>query len=316
MEIKFHKPPITVSVIMNCLNCSKYLPEAIDSVYAQTYKDWEIIFWDNASTDDSANIAKSYDARLRVFRSNEVVPLGKARNWAIEKASGKYIAFLDCDDRWLPRKIEKQVHILESRPDVDFVYSNYFRIIMPRADRLILGLKGKMPEGNVFERFLYHYPVNMQTVMIRKKVLEGMDGLFDETLKLSEEYDFFMRILYRARALYINEPLIVYRIHSNMSSLKYIGDFPVELSYIVNKFLTIYPALQGQYPKELHYLKAKIAYWRARADMVNGNIRNARLSLRPFKWTGYKFFFLFIMTFLPARFWFVAHNLKDKGVIR
>jgi len=59
----------TVSVIMNCLNYSKYLREAIDSVYVQTYKDWEIIFWDNASTDNSAEIARSYDRRLRYFRS-------------------------------------------------------------------------------------------------------------------------------------------------------------------------------------------------------------------------------------------------------
>src|SRR3989304_6187690 len=102
-----------VSIIMNCLNCAKYLREAIDSIYAQTYKDWEIIFWDNASTDDSAVIAGNYDGRLRYFRDEEVVPLGKSRNLAMEKAGGEYIAFLDCDDKWMPEKLERQIPLFE-----------------------------------------------------------------------------------------------------------------------------------------------------------------------------------------------------------
>src|SRR5574337_499452 len=102
-----HTP--SVSVIMNCLNSSKYLREAIDSVYAQTYKDWEIIFWDNASIDNSAEIAKGYDSKLRYFRSEETVILGKVRNYAIEKARGEFIAFLDCDDLWLANKLERQI---------------------------------------------------------------------------------------------------------------------------------------------------------------------------------------------------------------
>ena len=115
---------LTVSVIMNCLNCSKYLREAIDSVYAQTYKNWEIIFWDNASTDNSAEIAKSYDEKLRYFRGEKTVPLYAARNLALKQAKGKYIAFLDCDDYWLPQKLERQVEIFESDKNIGLVYSN------------------------------------------------------------------------------------------------------------------------------------------------------------------------------------------------
>ena len=111
---------------MNCLNCEKYVREAIDSVYAQTYPDWEIIFWDNASLDSSGEIAKSYDERLKYFRGDKTIPLGRARNLAIEKAKGEYIAFLDCDDMWLSDKLEKQVEIFETNPDIMFVFSNYF----------------------------------------------------------------------------------------------------------------------------------------------------------------------------------------------
>ncbi len=80
----------TVSVIMNCLNCAKYLREAIDSVFAQTYEDWEIIFWeDNASNDDSERIARSYGNKLRYFRSDVSLPLYGSRNLAVQEARGK-----------------------------------------------------------------------------------------------------------------------------------------------------------------------------------------------------------------------------------
>ena len=112
-----------VSVIMNCYNCSKYLKEAIDSVYAQTYQDWEIVFWDNASSDNSAEIAKRYNNKLKYFHAEITIPLGQARNRAIEKAKGKYIAFLDCDDVWLPEKLEKQVKVFCKNPKAMLVLS-------------------------------------------------------------------------------------------------------------------------------------------------------------------------------------------------
>ena len=112
-----------VSVLINCFNSETYLKKAIESVYAQTYKNWEIIFWDNQSTDSSAQIAKSFDGRLKYFYSHEFSNLGTARNRALKKVNGKYIAFLDCDDLWYPEKIFKQVKLLEaSKGELGFVY--------------------------------------------------------------------------------------------------------------------------------------------------------------------------------------------------
>ena len=107
-----HKP--LVSIIMNCYNSERFLNEAIDSVYAQTYQNWEIIFWDNASEDKSGEIAQSYDEKIKYFRAESTTPLGEARNLALQKAEGKYIAFLDCDDLYEPDKLQKQVELMES----------------------------------------------------------------------------------------------------------------------------------------------------------------------------------------------------------
>ena len=94
---------------MNSYNGEKYLHEAINSVFNQSYKNWEIIFWDNASTDKTAKIATSFGPRIKYFKSEKNIALGYARNLAFKKASGDFIALLDDDDIWLPTKLEEQL---------------------------------------------------------------------------------------------------------------------------------------------------------------------------------------------------------------
>jgi len=111
-----------VSVIMNCYNGEEYLREAIDSVYAQSYKNRENIFWDNASRDGTSQIAQSYDSRLRYFRADVNTHLGPARNMALAKAKTTYIAFLDSDDICFPHILQRQVELMESA-DYGLVYA-------------------------------------------------------------------------------------------------------------------------------------------------------------------------------------------------
>ncbi|MBF0405792.1 MAG: glycosyltransferase [Candidatus Riflebacteria bacterium] len=99
---------------MNCFNGEKYLIETIESVINQTYQNWEIIFWDNRSNDSSAKIFNSFsDCRLHYFLAFSHTNLGMARNFAIQKAHGEWIAFLDCDDLWYKDKLENQVEIIQ-----------------------------------------------------------------------------------------------------------------------------------------------------------------------------------------------------------
>ena len=101
-------PSPSVSVIMNCYNGAKYLRAAIESVLTQSYADWELVFWDNQSTDESANIVRSYaDPRVKYFYAPVHTLLYEARNCAIQKSNGELLAFLDVDDTWLPAKLER-----------------------------------------------------------------------------------------------------------------------------------------------------------------------------------------------------------------
>ena len=90
-----------ISVIINCLNGQEFLNEAIESVLNQTYTNWEIVFLDNCSTDKSIEIVKNFNNdKIKIFKSDKYLVCGEARNLAISKATGEYIAFLDCDDIW------------------------------------------------------------------------------------------------------------------------------------------------------------------------------------------------------------------------
>ena len=136
-----------VSIIMNCHNGGSYLREAIDSVYLQTYSNWEIIFWDNASVDNSAIIANSYNFKLKYYKSEIKTNLGEARVRAIKKAKGKYIAFLDADDYWEDGYLEEVCQLIEEYPHC-VMYSTGYLI------HLDTNSYGKHIAGMTSDRFI------------------------------------------------------------------------------------------------------------------------------------------------------------------
>jgi glycosyltransferase involved in cell wall biosynthesis len=153
------------------------LREAIDSVYAQTYDDWEIVFWDNQSTDDSAKIAKSYDERLRYFLGTEFLPLGAARNIALQQCRGEFIAYLDCDDVWTPDRLEKQIAVFRNNPYCALVYADCHII---EAEGKIKGRwsqRNKLYRGQVLDRLLQVNFVPIPTVLMRKAVFADIGGI-------------------------------------------------------------------------------------------------------------------------------------------
>ena len=112
------KEKMLVSVIMNCHNGEVFLKESLNSLISQTYKNWELIFWDNNSTDKSETILKQYkDQRIKYFKSDSYSKLYRARNLAVSKANGEFITFLDTDDLWNKEKLEKQIEICKRNKD-------------------------------------------------------------------------------------------------------------------------------------------------------------------------------------------------------
>ncbi len=202
------KEPL-VSIIMNCFNGEKYLKQSIESIICQTYKNWELIFWDNRSTDNSAKILKSFkDKRIRYFYSKDKTVLYKARNLAIKKTKGEFIAFLDVDDMWSKNKLSIQIPKFKNKR-IGVVYSNFYKYY--NSTKKELGYKLPLPSGNITSSIIKNYHVAFLTIVIRKKFIKKK--VFDFRYDLISDYDYLLDFSLKYNFKSINQPLAFYRIH-------------------------------------------------------------------------------------------------------
>ncbi len=296
-----------VSVIMNCFNSATYLREAVQSVIDQTYTNWEIIFWDNRSTDQSAVIVASFnDIRIKYFLAEEHTSLGKARNAALSKCSGDYVSFLDCDDIWLPDKLMMQTQLLELRPDIDFIHSNYYVLDM-KGNRRSLNYRSRQPEGKIFGHLLHDFRIGLSTVMIRRSALGRLEYYFNTSLHLTEDYELFMRILYTSLASYIHEPVTIYRIHSEMNSQARKNKWVEELRQCNEIFRSL--DTLNRYSQALIHNNNHIIAIDAAISMVQGNLHKARLLISPVRFKKFIYFAMYVATLLPVSIWLFLQPL-------
>ena len=204
-----------VSIIMNCYNSDQYLKDAIESVYAQTYTHWEIIFWDNGSTDESNMIANSYNNKLKYFYTKKTTLLGMARKLATEQAKGKYLAFLDCDDLWCKDKLKKQIKIFEeSEEELGIVYGGCEIIYEDGRPNTIFQKNQALPEGRVFNIFAKNDFIPFVSAVVNKKFFFNCGG-FPVHLKHSTDYWVFSRLTHDYPVAALQEVCCKYRVHSN-----------------------------------------------------------------------------------------------------
>ena len=251
-----------VTVIMNCYNSAEHLREAMDSVFGQTWADWEIVFWDNCSTDESPAIAQSYGPKVRYFRGEKNVPLGAARNLAIARAEGDLLAFLDCDDEWLPTKLERQVALFDANPKVGLVCT----------DTEMFGEKGTLSRmfesthparGMVFRELMTRQWISMSSAVIRKTALDSLGEWFDESLNVCEEADVFYRIAKTWELDHVDEALTRWRVHGVNTTFRKFGQFADETLRILDKHRRLYPGYDAEYPDLAVLLTRRAAFQKA-----------------------------------------------------
>ena len=219
---------------MNCFNGEKYLREAIDSVTEQAYTNWELIFWDNQSTDRSASIVKSYsDPRIKYYYAPTHTLLYEARNYAFEKTRGELIAFLDVDDSWAPEKLQRQVPVF-SDPAVGVSASNYW-IDQQLKDKRFLVHKKPMPSGKVLDTLLRYYYVGLVTLIVRRSALPHDNSPFNPLFHIIGDFDLVTRLAAVWDLAYLNKPLATYRIHGDNESIKRQELLVGELEWWVNE---------------------------------------------------------------------------------
>tara|TARA_B100000686_G_C16627101_1_gene882482 strand:+ start:83 stop:1039 length:957 start_codon:yes stop_codon:yes gene_type:complete len=224
-----------VSVIINCFNGARFIENAIISVFKQTYKNFELIIWDNQSTDDTKKIIDSFlDERIKYYYADKHTNLYTARNKAVEKSNGQFITFLDCDDWWEKNKIEKQIKKFQTG-DFSIVYANQ-RLIFDKKTRFgkyidvlvckILSRdhinvkkfekKGFKLEGNILNEIISDYKVGIATVMIKKEIFDQFDNRFH----IIGDFEFVIRTASKYQIGFIDEILASYRVHGFNESFR------------------------------------------------------------------------------------------------
>lgn len=212
-----------VSVIMPCYNGEKFIAEAIESVINQTYQDWELIIIDDGSTDNSKKIIKQYciaDKRIQYtqHKKNKGIPF--ARNTGIRLSNGEYIALLDQDDKWLPKKLALQLDkFYINKPEIGLVFGNINKVdsygnIIHKAKNIKINFE-TINQRNLIIHLFFNPFIPSITVMFKRKCLKEV-GEFDENILWGgDDYELWLRLANKFKFAYISKVLGIRRLHDN-----------------------------------------------------------------------------------------------------
>ncbi len=196
-----------VSVIIPTFNRGWVIREAIDSVLNQTFGSFELIVVDDGSTDNTLDILAAYQDLITLIRQRNR-GVSAARNRGVDSASGRFVAFLDSDDLWLPQKLNRQIEFFDSNPDALICQTEetWFR----DGVRVNPGKRHRKVSGMIFGPSLHLCLVSPSAVMIKRSLFDEV-GFFDESLPACEDYDMWLRVGYKHPIFLIDTPLIIKR---------------------------------------------------------------------------------------------------------
>ncbi len=197
-----------VSVVIPAYNHARFLPDALESVLAQTFRDFEVLVVDDGSTDNTPDVVASFAPQVRYLRQQNAGP-SRARNTGIRHTSGEHVAFLDADDTWMREKLACQVAYLDAHAEAGLVFTKI--LVTTEAGQPLYTYPHRYRyDRRAFERLLLWPYGSMNVVMVRRVCFDEV-GLFDESLRAAEDWDMWLRIAPRFRCGYIDRPLGTYR---------------------------------------------------------------------------------------------------------
>ena len=199
-----------ISIVTPAYNCEKYLEEAVNSVLAQSFEDWELLIIDDCSKDATwlrmQTLAKK-DDRIRIFQNRHNSGSAATRNNGIRQAKGEWIAFLDSDDLWRPEKLQRQMSVLRKHPDAAFLFTGSAFI---EDDGMTIAHVLHVPEKVSRKKLLKQNVISCSSVLIRRELM--LEFPMPEEDGIHEDFATWLAILSKIPCAYgVDEPLLVYR---------------------------------------------------------------------------------------------------------
>jgi len=296
-----------VSIIIPTYNREKFLTRALNSILIQTFKNFELIVIDDASTDNTEKVLKNFqkkDKRIKYFRNSQNKGPSESRNIGIRMAKGKYIAFLDSDDEWLPQKLEKQLKFIENKNAKVVTCWAYVNDKIRKKKYLCKVPYYKNPIPKILkENYILSSP---SSVILERKVIDKV-GFFDSLIRYAEDWDYWIRIIKAGYNFFVvKEPLLKYHLWE--------GGTPGTLNFSkkakdLNRILEKHKELFLKYPKIYAKHLKSVGHLLA----FGGDIFLARkFFLESFEKGNYKSLINFSISFLGTRFYQKFFNLIEK----
>ena len=261
----------------------------------------------DGSTDATGAIVNCHIAAGRpiVYIAQDNAGLSASRNEALRRSDGEFIAFLDHDDLWESRKLEKQVPLFDRNPRVGVVYSDSINFT---ADGYEYRHFDRYPphSGMAFGALLRNYFLNLQTVMVRRRAIDALSEWFDPMLGLVEEADLFLRLARTWELDYIDEPLARWRLHAASTSRTRRDRFPDEMEHLLTKLCSTDPAILTDFEGEVSAFRLETVRLRARIAWEQGRRHDALRVLGPAQFGSWSAFRDFVL------FWSLSHDTCDK----
>ena len=202
-----------VSIIINCFNGEKFLSKTLQSVLHQTYKNFEVIFVDNCSTDESAKIFKRIkDKRFKYFKTKKKIKLYEARNFALKKIKGKFVSFLDADDWWDKKFLSSRKLFFLSSSEYGFSFSNCYHYYENKK-KFEVFYKGKLPSGLILDNLLNYYFIKISSTIIKRNIIKNFK--FNSYYNIIGDYDLIIRISKKFKGMGFQNKFVNIRLHKD-----------------------------------------------------------------------------------------------------
>ena len=300
-----------VSIVMNCHNGELYLKEALDSIFNQTYKNWEIIFFDNASSDRSSEIAQSYGKKLKYFYNKEIITLGQARAEAINLCSGDWICFLDTDDLWFEKKLEIQLNSVQG---TNYILTYAAVEEVDRNGKHIRNDIPKHPSGDMLKKQLQNFEINMVTPMILRNSLQKNNLNFNADVLASEEYNLFIRLAAKGPFHSSKKVLGKYRLYENSLTNKYISRWSQERFLTLEQLIEENSGILKKISIEFMQAISRGVYYESRYLFSKKDYKKARRLLSKIAIIDLRYAILKYVSYFPI-IWNFIHRKISKSIL-
>lgn len=255
-----------VSILVNCKNGSKYLKNAIKSVLLQTFEDFEILFVDNCSCDNSIKIMEEFnDERIRIISTKKEMTLGEARDHGMKFINANYLCFLDVDDRIHKNRLRDQIAIMKKG---DFGFSYGSCNLINSSERVIGKIKTEHAEGDLLDKLLIDGKVPFCTAMVDVQKNQG-ELYFNKKFKYSPDIEFLSRILIKSKSIGISNLFTNYMVRNDSLSAE-------TIKYAYSERLILIRDLGHKFDEKLLLIyKTKV-----KKTIILSSILNKELSVR------------------------------------